>query len=45
VTVFRVPALSLALVVLIACIAGMVAAMPPSRRAAKLDVLRAVVSD
>ncbi len=45
VTVFRIPVVSLIVVVLIACIAGMVAAMPPSRRAAKLDVLRAVVSD
>lgn len=45
VTVFRIPAVSLIVIVLLACLAGMVAAMPPSRRAAKLDVLRAVVSD
>jgi hypothetical protein len=31
--------------VLAACVAGMLAAVMPGRRAAKLDVLRAVVSD
>ncbi|HZC71285.1 MAG TPA: FtsX-like permease family protein [Jatrophihabitans sp.] len=45
VTVFRVPATSLAVVVLLAALAGALAAVQPSRRAAKLDVLRAVVSD
>lgn len=45
VTVFRIPYLSLAVVVLLAALAGMAAAVPPSRRAAKLDVLRAVVSE
>ncbi|HST48521.1 ABC transporter permease [Jatrophihabitans sp.] len=45
ITVFRVPVISLLAVVLIAAVAGMIAAVPPSRRAAKLDVLRAVVSD
>jgi len=45
ITVFRIPLLSLLVVVLIAALAGMVAAVPPSRRAARLDVLRAVVSD
>lgn len=45
VTVFRMPVGSLIVIVVLACLAGMVAAIPPSRRAAKLDVLRAVVSD
>jgi putative ABC transport system permease protein len=45
VTVFRVPAASLAVVVVLAALAGALAAVQPSRRAAKLDVLRAVVSD
>jgi putative ABC transport system permease protein len=45
VTVFRIPVLSLVAVVVIASVAGMVAAVPPSRRAGKLDVLRAVASD
>ena len=44
-TVFHVPFGSLAVIVLLAAVAGMVAAIGPSRRAAKLDVLRAVVSD
>jgi putative ABC transport system permease protein len=45
ITVFHVPVTSLAVVVLLGAMAGMVAAMLPGRRAAKLDVLRAVVSD
>ncbi|HEY6746976.1 MAG TPA: FtsX-like permease family protein [Mycobacteriales bacterium] len=45
ITVFRVPYASLAVVVVLAALAGMVAAVPPSRRAAKLDVLRAVVTE
>jgi putative ABC transport system permease protein len=45
ITVFRIPVVSLIVIVVLACVAGMVAAMPPSRRAAKLDVLRAVVSE
>ncbi len=45
VTVFRVPAGSLIVVVVLAALAGALAAVQPSRRAAKLDVLRAVVSD
>jgi putative ABC transport system permease protein len=45
ITVFHVPVGSLAVVVVLGALAGMVAAMLPGRRAAKLDVLRAVVSD
>jgi putative ABC transport system permease protein len=45
ITVFRYPVTSIAIVVLLAAIAGAVAAVLPSRRAAKLDVLRAVVSE
>jgi putative ABC transport system permease protein len=44
-TVFRVPYVSLLVIVVLAALAGMVAAIGPSRRAAKLDVLRAVVSE
>ena len=44
-TVFRVPYGSLLVIVVLAALAGMVAAVGPSRRAAKLDVLRAVVSE
>ena len=43
--VFRIPTTSLAVVVVLGALAGMVAAMWPGRRAAKLDVLRAVVSE
>jgi putative ABC transport system permease protein len=42
---FSIPVPSLALVVALAALAGIVAAVPPSRRAARLDVLRAVVTD
>jgi putative ABC transport system permease protein len=45
ISVFRIPYVSLAVVVLLAAVAGMAAAVPPSRRAAKLDVLRAVVTE
>jgi putative ABC transport system permease protein len=45
ITQFRVPIGSLAVIVLAACLAGMLAAVTPGRRAARLDVLRAVVSD
>jgi putative ABC transport system permease protein len=45
VTVFHLPATSLAVVVVLAALAGALAAVQPSRRAAKLDVLKAVVSD
>ena len=43
--VFRVPYGSLAAVVVLGGLAGMAAAVPPSRRAAKLDVLAAVVTE
>lgn len=44
-TVFRVPYGSLSIIVALAAVAGMVAAIGPSRRAAKLNVLKAVTSD
>jgi putative ABC transport system permease protein len=44
-TQFSVPLVTLVVVVVLACVAGMLAAVPPSRRAARLDVLRAVVSE
>jgi putative ABC transport system permease protein len=44
-TVFQVPFGSLLAIVVIAALAGMVAAVGPGRRAARLDVLRAVVSE
>ena len=43
--VFDIPVTSLAVVVVLGALAGMVAAIWPGRRAAKLDVLRAVVSE
>jgi putative ABC transport system permease protein len=43
--VFRLPLVSLLFVVLLGALAGMVAAVLPGRRAAKLDVLRAVVTE
>jgi putative ABC transport system permease protein len=45
VTLFRVPVLSIVVVVMLAALAGALAAVLPSRRAAKLDVLRAVVTE
>jgi putative ABC transport system permease protein len=45
ITVFNLPVTSLLIVVLLAAFAGALAAVPPSRRAAKLDVLRAVVTE
>ncbi|HEX6421221.1 MAG TPA: FtsX-like permease family protein [Acidimicrobiales bacterium] len=42
---FDIPYTTLAIVVLLAAIAGIVAAILPARRAAKLDVLRAIVSE
>jgi putative ABC transport system permease protein len=45
ISVFRVPFTALVVVVVLAALAGVVAAILPSRRAAKLDILRAVVSD
>lgn len=44
-TTLRIPPVSLSVVVLLAALAGVVAAILPARRAAKMDVLRAVVSD
>jgi putative ABC transport system permease protein len=45
ITTFAYPWASLAVVVVIAAAAGALAAVQPSRRAAKLDVLRAVVTE
>jgi putative ABC transport system permease protein len=45
VTVFSLPVLSLVIVVVLAAVAGVVAAILPSRRAAKLNILRAIVSE
>jgi putative ABC transport system permease protein len=45
VTTFRVPLLSLAIVVLLAALAGAAAAILPSRRAAKLNILHAIVTE
>ncbi len=45
ITVFSLPVLTLALVFVLAGLAGVVAAILPSRRAAKLNILRAVVSE
>jgi putative ABC transport system permease protein len=42
---FTVPVLSLIVVVVLAALAGVVAAVMPARRAARLDVLKAVVSE
>ena len=42
--VFVVPATSLAVVAVIAAIAGVVAALLPARRAARLDVLGAIAT-
>ena len=45
VTVFSLPVVSLVVMVVLAAVAGVVAAIPPSRRAAKLNILRAIVSE
>jgi putative ABC transport system permease protein len=42
---FTVPVLSLVIVVVLAALAGVVAAVMPARRAARLDVLRAIISE
>ena len=42
---FSIPVLSLAIVVVLAGLAGLAAAILPSRRAAKLNILRAIVSE
>jgi putative ABC transport system permease protein len=44
-SVFSVPWLTLVIIVLLAGLAGVVAAILPSRRAAKLNVLRAIVTE
>ena len=44
-TVFSVPVLTLIIVIVLAGLAGVVAAILPSRRAAKLNVLRAIVTE
>jgi putative ABC transport system permease protein len=45
ITVFSVPVLTLVIVVVLAGLAGAAAAIWPSRRAAKLNILRAIVSE
>jgi putative ABC transport system permease protein len=45
ITEFSVPVLNLVIVVVLAALAGAVAAIWPSRRAAKLNILRAVVTE
>ncbi|MGB8649770.1 MAG: FtsX-like permease family protein [Mycobacteriales bacterium] len=45
VEVFSLPTASLAVVIVLGALAGMVAAVLPSRRAARLDVLRAVATE
>jgi putative ABC transport system permease protein len=45
ITVFSLPVLSLVIVVLLAALAGVAAAILPSRQAAKLNILRAIVSE
>jgi putative ABC transport system permease protein len=45
ITVFSVPVLNLVIVVVLAGLAGAVAAIWPSRRAAKLNILRALVTE
>ena len=44
-SVFSVPWLTLLIIILLAGLAGVVAAILPSRRAAKLNVLRAIVTE
>ena len=45
ITVVSLPVLSLVIVVLLAALAGVAAAILPSRQAAKLNVLKAIVTD
>jgi putative ABC transport system permease protein len=45
ITTFDIPITSLAVVVLLGALAGVAASVLPARRAARIDVLRAVVSD
>ncbi len=44
-TVFAIPVATLVWVVVLAALAGVAAAILPARRASRLDVLRAVVSE
>jgi putative ABC transport system permease protein len=43
--VFELPIVTLIVLTLVAALAGVVAAIPPARRAAKVDVLRAVTTE
>ena len=43
--VFSLPVLSLVIVALLAALAGVAAAILPSRQAAELNILRAIVSE
>src|SRR6516162_8672060 len=45
ITVFSIPVLTLVIMVVLAAVAGVVAAILPSRRAAKLNILHAIVSE
>jgi putative ABC transport system permease protein len=45
ITMFSLPVPSLVIVVLLAALAGVAAAILPSRQAAKLNILRAIVSE
>ena len=45
ITEFSVPYLTLIIVILLAALAGVAAAILPSRRAAKLNILRAIVTE
>jgi len=45
ITMFSLPVLSLVIVVLLAALAGVAAAILPRRQAAKLNILRAIVSE
>jgi putative ABC transport system permease protein len=45
ITVFSVPYLSLLIVIVLAGLAGVAAAILPGRRAAKLNILRAIVTE
>jgi putative ABC transport system permease protein len=45
ITVFHVPVTNLLVIVLRAALAGMLAAVQPSRRAANQDILQAIVSE
>jgi putative ABC transport system permease protein len=44
-TTFSMPVITLIVVVVLAAIAGVLAAIAPARRAAKLDVLQAIVTE